>query len=149
MAAIGTVVIDRSGLSLSNLVIDTEGFGTYAVDKAGLGRVGRTPRETFATDSPFVSGRLRTAVVWDESSLPLVVRVQAGSAADLNTAIGALEDALSQFVYPVTVTVNGITKVYTAYPATWNSVDGLLAFERVTSFHEDLSITIPVYPVSA
>jgi hypothetical protein len=149
MTAIGTVSIDRSSLSLSPLVIDTDGFSTYYVDAKGLGRVGKTPRETFATDSPYINGRTRTAVVLEESALPLGVRVQASSSSALNTAVTALEDALWQFVYTVTVTVDGVVKVWTAYPATIQSADGLLAFERVTSFHEDLSISIPVYPVPA
>jgi hypothetical protein len=149
VTSLASVSIDRSSLGLSALVIDTEGFGTYYVDKVGLGRVGRLPRETLATPSPFVHGQFRTAVVWEESSLPLTVRVQASSSAALDTAVIALEDALSQFIYPVTVTVDGVAKVWTAYPATWNSTDGLMAVERVQSFHEDLSITIPVYPVSA
>lgn len=149
MTALGSVSIDRTGLSLSALVIDTEGFGTYYVDKAGFGRVGRLPRETLATASPFVHGQFRTSVVWEEATLPLTVRVQADSSSALNTAVVALETALSQFTYSVTVTVDGVAKVWTAYPATWNSTDGLLAVERVRAFHEDLSITIPVYPVSS
>jgi hypothetical protein len=67
MTSLATVSIDRSSLGLSALVIDTEGFGTYYVDKVGLGRVGRLPRETLATPSPFVHGQFRTAVVWEES----------------------------------------------------------------------------------
>lgn len=149
MTALGSVSIDRTSLSLSALVIDTEGFNTYYVDQAGLGRVGRTPRETFATASPWVNGQLRTAVVWDESSLTLTVRTQADSSSALDTAVSALEDALSQFTYTVTVTVDGVVKVWNAYPATWNSTDGLLAVERVRAFHEDLSISIPVDPVSS
>lgn len=149
MADIGSVSVDRTGLSLSALVIGTEGFGSYLIDRGGLGRVGRTPRETLATPSPWVHGQLRTAVVLEESSLPLVVRVNGTSSSDLNTKVAALEAALYQFVYGVTVVVDGVTKVYTAYPATIQSTDALVAFERVTSFHEDLSISIPVYPVSA
>ena len=149
MTALGTVAIDRTSLSLSTLTIDTDGFGTYYVDAKGLGRVGKTPRETFAGDSPYVNGRTRTAVVLEESTLILGVRVQAATSSALHTAVSVLEDALWQFVYPITVTVDGVAAVWTAYPATIQSVDGLLAFERVTSFHEDLSISIPVYPVSA
>ena len=149
MAAIGSVSIDRTSLSLSALVIDTEGFNTYYVDKAGLGRVGKTPRETIAAASPFVHGQLRTAVVWEESTLPLTVRVQGTTSSALASAVDALEAALSQFVYTVTVTVDGVARAWTAYPATWNSTDGLTAFERVKTFHEDLSISIPVYPVSS
>lgn len=147
MTAIGTLTIDCSSLGVSDIVIDTEGFGTYCLDAAGLGRVGRTPRETFATPSPFQHGQARTSVVWDESSLPVTVRVQAASAGALDTAVTALEDALSQFVYNVTLAVSGVSKVYSAYPATWNTPDGLTAFERVTGLHEDLAITIPVYPL--
>lgn len=149
MAATGSVTIDRSGLSLTDLVIDTEGFNTYYIDKAGLGRVGRSPRETLATASPFVHGQARTSVVWEEASLPLTVRVQGTSSSALDTALTALDVALSQFVYEVTVVMDGVTKVYTAYPATWNSTDGLVAVERVKAFCEDLAISIPVYPVAS
>lgn len=150
MSNLGTVVIDRSGMpgSLSDLTIGTEGFDTYLVDSAGLGRVGITPRETFAAPVPWVHGQVRTAVVREESTLVLLVSVNGSSASDLNTKVGALEAALFQFIYTVTVTVLGVAKEYTAYPATIQSIDGLTAFERTTAFFEDLSISIPVYPVA-
>jgi hypothetical protein len=148
VTAIGTVSIDRTSLSADPLVIDTEGFSVYLVDVAGLGRVGTTPRETFATPSPWVHGQLRTAVVKEESTLPLTVRVQAGNTADLHDAVHTLEAALFQFVYTVTVTLDGQAMAWTAYPATIGAVDGLTAFERVTGHFEDLSISIPVYPVA-
>lgn len=151
MTAIATVTIDRSNMpgSLADLVIDSEGFSTYYVDKAGLGRPGVAPREAFASDSPFINGRLRTAVVKEETTLPIKVRVQAASSSALDTAVNALEDALWQFVFPITVAVDGVSKTYNAYPATIQSTDGLTAFERVQAFHEDLSITIPIDPVSS
>lgn len=148
MTALGTVSIDRTSLSLSPLVIDTEGFGVYLVDVGGLGRVGIAPRETFATPSPWVHGQLRTAVVKEESSLILTVRVQAGSTADVHDAVHTLEAALFQFIYEVTVTVDGQAQSWTAYPATIGAVDGLTKFEAVTGYYEDLSISIPVYPVA-
>lgn len=149
MTALASVTIGRASLSLADLVIDSAGFGTYLVDVAGLGRVGKTPREAFATPSPFVHGQLRTQVVLEESTLPLVVRVNGTSSSDLDAKVAALEDALWQFTYPVTVVVGGVTKVWSAYPATIQTIDGLTAFERVTNYFEDLSISIPVYPVSA
>ena len=149
MAALGSVSIDRTSLSLSALVIDTDGFGTYYVDAAGLGRVGRTWRETTAAASPFVDGVLVTDSVLDDAALALVVRVQAADTAALDTAVTALEAALSQFTYPVTVVMDGVTKVWTARPATIQTTDALIDFERVTNHIEDLSILIPVYPVSA
>lgn len=146
MTALGTIVIDRSGLSLADLTIDTEGFGTYLVDVAGLGRPGVVPRETFAATSPWVSGQLRTSVTLEETTLPLVVRVQAASSSALDTAVTALEAALNQFVYTVTKTVDGVAKAYTAYPATIGAVDGLTTFAGVQAHFEDLSISIPIYP---
>lgn len=147
MTSVGTITIGCSSIGADDIVISTDGFSTYYVDKAGLGRVARIPRETFATASPFMDGQARTQVVWDESSYPLVMRVQADSTAALDSAIGALENALSQFIYPVTDLLDGVTKVWTAFPATWNSTDGLRAFERVMAYHEDLAITIPVDPI--
>lgn len=149
MTSLGTVVIDRSSLSLSDLTIETSGSGTYVIDGGGLGRPGFTQRETLATASPFIDGQLRTSVVRDESSLPLVVRVQSTTSSGLNTAVAALEAAVQQFVYPVTVTVGGVAKVWTAHPAALGSVDGLIAHERVREFYEVLTISIPVDPVSS
>jgi hypothetical protein len=151
MTAIGTLVIDRSGMpgSLADLTADTDGFGPYVIAVKGLGRIGITPRETFAAPVPWVHGQLRTAVVKEESALVLLLSVNGSSASDLDTKVTALEDALWQFVYPVTLTVGGVAKVYVAYPATIQSVDGLTTFERATAFFEDLSISIPVYPVSS
>jgi len=149
VTAIGSVSIDRTSLSLSALVADTEGFGAYYVDAKGLGRIGRTPRLTTATASPYVHGQLHTAAVLEESVLNLVLRVNGTSSSDLDTKVTALEGALFQFVYGVTVVVSGVTRVWTAYPATIQSTDALVAFERVTAFYEDLTISIPVYPVSA
>jgi len=147
MADLATVTITRTLLSLSALSIGSEGFSTYYIDRDGLGRVGKTPRETFADDSGWVNGRLRTAVVREESALPLTVRVQAASSSALDTAIDALDAALDQFVYDVTVTVDGVAKTYRGYPATMQTTDALINVERVRDFCEDFTISIPVYPV--
>jgi len=147
MTALATVTIDRTSLSLSDLVIDSEGFGTYYIDKAGLGRPGTAWDETFADDSPWIDGRVRTAAKKQETTLPLTVRVQAESSAALDTAVAALEAALEQFVYEVTVTVDGVAKTYRAYVgSTIQSTDGLIDVERVRGFHEDFAIAIPIYP---
>ena len=149
MADLANVTITRTLLSLSNLSIGSEGFSTYYIDKGGLGRVGKTPRETFADDSKWVNGRLRTAVVREESVLPLTVRVQAASSSALDTAVEALDAALDQFVYDVTVTVDGVAKTYRGYPATMQTTDALINVERVRDFCEDFTISIPVYPVAS
>lgn len=147
MTAVGSVTIDRSSLSAADLVVDTEGFGVYTVDAGGLGRVGITWRNTFASASPFVHGQLRTTAVKEESTLPLLIRVGAGTTGDLRDAVHTLEAALSQFVYQITLTVDGVARAFTAYPATIGAVDGITKFEAVTAFYEDLTIVVPVYPV--
>lgn len=149
MTSLATVSIDRTSLGISALTIVSDGFSTYYLDVAGLGRPGRTPRETFATAPPWLHGQLRTAVALEESTLPLVVRVQASTSSGVDTAVAALEDAVGQFVYTVTTAVDAITKVYEAYPATIQSTDALIAVERVRNFYEDLSISIPVYPIAS
>ena len=76
MTALVSWTIDRSALSLSDLVIDSDPTSTYTFAQGGVGRVGITRRETFAADSLFVHGRMRTAVVKEESLLPGIVIVQ-------------------------------------------------------------------------
>ncbi len=88
-------------------------------------------------------------MVKEESTLPLVVRIQSTTASGLSTAVTALETALWQFTYTVTVAVGGVSKVWTAYPATIGSIDGLVTPWRVADHYEDLTISIPIYPVSA
>lgn len=143
------VAIDRSSLSLSDLTIAVSGNGTYVIDQGGLGRPGKTSRETLATASPFVHGQTVTAVVLEDSSLPLVVRVNAATSSALDTAVTALETALRQFTYTVTVTVDGVAKVWTGRPAAIGTVDGLQTYARVAEFYEILTVTIPVYPVAS
>lgn len=149
MTSLATVAIDRTSLGISALTIVSDGFSTYYLDVGGLGRAGKTPRETFATAPPWLHGQLRTAVALEEATLPLVVRVQASTSSGLDTAVEALEAAVGQFVYTVTKTVDGIVKVYEAYPATIQATDALTAVERVRNYYEDLSISIPVYPIAS
>lgn len=145
-----TVTIDRSGLSLSDLVIDSSLTATYTLAEGGLGRIGIAQRETFADDSAWVDGRMRVAVVKEESALPLVVRVQASTSSALDTAVVALETALCQFTYTVTMVVDGVSKVWTAYPAAIGGADdGLIHPWQVEAHYADLSIRIPLYPVAA
>lgn len=149
MTALVSWSIDRSGLSLSDLVIDSDPTSTYTFAQGGVGRVGVSPRETFATDSAFVDGRMRTSVVRDESSLPGIVIVQGASWSAVDTAVTALETALWQFIYTLTEVKDGVSKVWTAYPATVGAADGVVTVDNIEQFYTVVSLGIPVYPVSA
>lgn len=149
MTALVSWSVDRSGLSLSDLVIDSDTGSTYRFADGGLGRRGIAPRETFADDSPWINGRFRTSVVMEESQLPGIVLVQAASTSALETAITALETALTQFTYTVTEVKDGVTKVFTAYPATIGAADGIATYDNVAQHFQLLSISIPIYPVAS
>jgi len=149
VTALVTVTIDRTSLSLSDLSITSDNSGTYTLAQGGLGRPGIAQREAFADDSKWVNGRLRTAVVKEESTLPLIVRVQSTTTSGLATAVSALETALCQFTYTVTVDVDGDSKDWTAYPAAIGAADGLYVPGRVLDHYEDLTISIPIYPVAS
>ena len=149
MTALVSWSIDRTSLSLSDLVIDSTPTSTYTFADGGVGRVGITRRDTFATDSPFVDGRMRTASVKEESSLAGIVIVQGASWSAVDTSVTALQTALDQFVYTVTDVRSGVSKVWTAYPASVGAVDGVVTVDNVSQFYTVVSIGIPVDPVSA
>lgn len=149
MTALVSWTIDQSSLSLSGLVIDSNPASTYRFAIGGVGRRGIAQRETFAADSPWIDGRLRTAVVKNESELPGIVIVQASTTSALDTAIAALEVAVCQFAYTLTEVKDGVTSVWNAYPAAIGYADGVVTFDNVTQHYQGVSLTIPIDPVSS
>lgn len=144
-----SVSIDRSSLSLAALTISGDGSGTYSLTRDGLGRPAITARSTYAEDSSDVAGSLLTQAVKEMSSLPLEVLVQAATSADLDAAISALDAALWQFSYQVTVTVDGVAKVYNCGPAAWAPSSGKVDHGLAAQFVDVLTVTIPVQPLGA
>jgi hypothetical protein len=142
-----TVAIDRASLSLSALTIANDG-ATYQIGMDGLSRPGRTWRITSAPDSADVHGSVPIAAALEQTSIPLEVIVKSTSSSALNTAVDALFAALSQFIYPVTVTVDGVAKVWSASPATVTP-KAATGPAQVAQFFEVFTVTIPIYPVSA
>lgn len=136
--------VDRSALSLAALVFDDDG-PTYRLTEQGLGRPAITWRRTAAPDSANVHGTEYIGAAKEQSSLPLEVKVYAASTAALDAACNELEDALSQFAYPVTVTEDGVTKVWSAGPADMSS--GLVDSGDVPAHIRTYALSIPVYPI--
>src|SRR5690349_11923378 len=142
-----SVSLDRSSLSLAALVAADDG-ATYQIAQDGLGDPGITWRKLTMPDSNDVHGSEYVAAVKEQSSIPLTIIVKASSSAALKTARDALFDALSQFAYTVTVTVDGVAEAWAAGPADW-SRSTTVQPGQVAQFFTVLTITIPVYPVAA
>jgi hypothetical protein len=143
------VSIDRTSLSLSALVIADAStpLATYVLTGSGLGRPAVTWRETYAPDNPYISGRTLLGAVKEQSSLPLEVLVQASTSAALDTAVQELADAVWQFSYDVTVTIDGLAKVWTCTPAAVAPSSGNEVAVKWLQHIDVLQLTIPVYPI--
>lgn len=143
-----SVTIDRSSLSLSDLVIEESSDATYVLLLGSrLRRPGVTWRKTPAPDSADVHGTEYVAAVKEETNIPLRVLVQADTAAALDDAIDELDAALGQFAYPVTVDLVGGARVWDASPAPWSPEPDLAEYQASAQFFDVLTITIPVYPI--
>lgn len=137
-----SVSIDRTSLSLSALVIADDG-ATYQLGKDGLGEPNMTWRITSMPDSNDIHGSEPVTAVKEATSLPLTVIVKAASSAALKTATTALTDALSQFAYTATVTVDGQSDVWQCSPASWARSNAVQPGE-VAQFFKVLTVTIPL-----
>lgn len=147
MTATASVSIDRSSLSLAALTIAGTSGSTYFLAGEGLGSPSISRRNTYMPDNPFIHGSELIGSVKEQSSLPLTVQVQASDAAGLDTALSDLYDALDQFSYSVTVTVDGVAKTWSCDPASYGSIDGNVSVIRQSLYFELVTITIPVYPI--
>lgn len=96
-----------------------------------------------------VHGSEYVGAVKEQTSLPLKVLVQAASSAALDTAVAALEAALSQFTYTATVAVDGVTKVWSCAPASYGSESGLVEHAMVSGHFDTFVVSIPVYPIAS
>lgn len=144
-----SVSIDRTSLSLPALVIvsaDTNPTATYVLTASGLGRPAITWRETKMPDSPNIAGSELLNAVKEQASLPLEVLVQSDTAANLDAAVQALADAVWQFSYDVTVTIDGVVKVWSCTPAGFAPSSGNEEAAKWLQRVDVLAITIPVYP---
>lgn len=140
--------IDRTSLSLSALVIADDST-TYRLAKGGFGRPAMTWRTTFAPDSINVHGSEPIAAVKEQTSIPAEVIVLGATWAAVDTAVTALETAVSQFSYDVTQTTGGVARAWAASPASWSSASSTVEPFNVDQKFEVLRLTIPVYPISS
>jgi hypothetical protein len=137
--------IDRTGLSLSPLVLANNPAGAYVYPEDGLAQPNFEMRRTYAPDSRYTPGRLLLGAVLDGTTIPLTVTVRGTSAANLLARKAELEAAVAQFAYTVTMTVAGVE--VGAWPADptapwWGVVDHADA----AAFLAVGTLAIPVNP---
>jgi hypothetical protein len=143
-----TASVSISRPSGGPLVIGSAGEAdTWALDREGLGDPDMNQRLGYAPDSSAIHGKELLSASLDQTSIPLKVHVYGTDSADLRANRDALTAALSQFSYTTTVTVDGVSQIWSCDPASWSP--GLVKVEQVSSFRQLLSITIPVFPVPA
>ena len=143
-----SVSIDRTSLSLSPLVIDDNPASTYRIAQGGLSRPTITPRETNAPDSRYFEGTELLAVTREQTRVPVKVIVQGASWAAVESAVDALDAAVWQFMYDVTVTVDGVAKTWYCTPAI-PVPSGLIEPENVSQFFDVFDLDIPCKPTPA
>lgn len=144
-----TISIDRTFLTLPALVLSA------ADDANPLGITDYTepavlPRVTYAPDSAYENGSTPLAVAWQETIVGFeVVTDQAVSEAASRLLIAELRQAVSQFSFTVTVTVDGApAETWTCHAGTVQPVGGR-TFSDLEHHDPEWSVTIPAHPIRA
>lgn len=143
MADVG-LSITRTQLGLAALVIGGNRDELVSVVGGTIARPARSHRLTYADPSPFVPGSLVTASVAEHTNLAFKLQVLGATDAGVASAVAAVEAALSQFSYRVTLTLRGSS-------STWKADAGQLTPDQLTpgdalSQRRVYQVTIPVYP---
>ena len=141
-----TVSIDRSSLTLAALVISNTP-GAYWLPEDGFTEPEFDQRQTFASDSPDTAGSLLIQSVQGVGSFGCTVYTQASTAAALKAQKRALEAAVYQFSYTLSLTIVGAPDTYAAMPGrvSWGEVDSGM----VGALLARAAVTIPVQPLGA
>jgi hypothetical protein len=114
-----SLTIDRAGLSLPDLVITNDGFATgEGLWVADFSEAVFEFRYGYAPASPHVAGQQLLWAVLEQGGQPVTVYARGTSSADLAAKKATVEQAVSQFNYDLTVTVDGVSQTFSADP-TW------------------------------
>lgn len=139
-----SLTIDRTALSLADLVIGTDWAGAFHLPEDGVGRGNFSIRRTYAPNSRLIGGQQLLSAVTDLGSLPLRIYAHGTSTADLAMNMAALDAALSQWAYQITLTVDGVSQTWWADPElpTWGPVDS----GEVAAHIAVASVSVPIQP---
>lgn len=138
--------IDRTALSLAALVIADDPSTGLWIAEDGFGRPGRLWRRT-SVSSPFIHGSVQTRATLEQASIPVTIYAQGATTAALRTKMAELDDALSQWIYDVTITEDGQATTFECDCAdvSWNEFDSGMTRAHLAR----ATVTIPCYPVGA
>lgn len=143
------VTIGRESLELPDLVIDgNPSTGDFHLTEEDCTWPAFTMRRTYAPQSEAVGGEQLLAMVPNQGTIGLGIEAHGGDAAGTALAKLELEAALTQFSYPLTLEVAGVTiGTYLADPEfpQWGALDS----GNVRAAIDTATITIPINPTGA
>ena len=141
------VSIDRDSLSLTPLVIGT----TYSLTTGmwlppeGLSRPGKQWARNYATSRDF-DGAVQTDARLEQTAIALSIYLAGVSTAEVEQRFEILENALSQFTFDLTVTVDDQTRIWSADCADVTPAD--YTFGMVQDYLQLVAVSIPVHPIT-
>lgn len=140
------ISIDRTSLSLAPLVITSNPFGTTLhIPEDGVDWPSFDTRRAYAPDSAYASGRTLLAAVLGEGSLPVTIYAHGSTGAALAAAQAELADAVAQWSYDLTLTVDSVARTYRAelvLDLPWGPIDSGMVAARMAR----TSFSIPLNP---
>lgn len=140
-----TIAISRGSLSLPDLVMSASEDGS-TLGIVGYQEPAMQARVEYAT-SRNLHGSVPLRATWQQSILGIDLAPDAATEAELRAVLRELRDAVGQFTYTATVTING------AAPDVWICDMGSVTLPAGRELpdligHDPLiSVTIPVYPI--
>lgn len=137
-----SVTIDRTSLAEADLVISDDG-AVYRFTEDGVGHVIQSVRMTMAPDSIHVDGSEVVGFARESTGLALEFHVIGTSSSDLATKVAALEEALYRLDYPVTRTVDGVSKTWSGGPCALAPTRAVVDSGVLAQHFETYTVTIP------
>lgn len=144
-----TISIDRTSLALVPLVMSAANDGT-PLGITDYAEPAILPRITYAPDSAYEHGSMPLARVWQDTIVGFEVTTDlAVTEAAARLLVAELRQAVSQFAFTVTVTVDGApAETWTCHTGTVQPV-GSRTFSNIENHDPTWSVTIPAHPVPA
>lgn len=141
-----SVAFSRSGLSLTTLTISDTPGSSFWLPESGSDwpRFGR--RKEYAPNSRYLSGRTLLARASDIGTLPLTVYAKAATGTALEALKAELQQAVDQWTYSLTLTVDGAAATYTAECVDDDIAWGELDSGMVRAHIARGTFAVPLYP---
>lgn len=146
---IWSVTVTRTILGLPDLVITNNPQGNdFWLPEDGLEEPDMVYRLGYMPDHPDIHGKELLSAVLEHGAIPLSVYTKAASGADLRTNKNVIIAAFGQFVYNVTVDIDGDSwGTFSADPhyPRWGAVDSGMVRAHLAR----ASLVVPVYPIAS